>query len=429
MSSVMKILSVLQTFEKINMKKLFPVFIVIIMLYGCSGNQDKSPVISEVENAEHVIVYSQSGRFAGWPANNGIWLFHGNEILVGFTEAEYKLSDSHNAIEPYRSWLARSRDGGITWTCGDPSGYVGDFGDMPELIQVTVPIEFDHPEFALRVVGEGYHGCGDPRGHFFFSLDAGNTWSGPFGFGDLTGFPELQKYNLTEITPRTDYIITGKTECLIFMGAREAGVFGSDRLFCIQTTDGGQTFQFRGWVVKPFREDEMEGVVTVNLFDDPARNPFATECRAVMSESLRLPDGRMISVMRRKYDKDDDTFNWLDAYVSADNGATWSFLSYVAGTGMGNGNPPAIELLTDGRLAAVYGERTQGTIQVVYSSDLGKSWSAPQILMQGFWSEDMEYNDLGYPRLMQRADGKLVAVYYYSTREHLHHLRATIWQP
>ena len=33
---------------------------------------------------ENVIVYKEKDRFAGWPANNGIWSW-GDEIVVGFT--------------------------------------------------------------------------------------------------------------------------------------------------------------------------------------------------------------------------------------------------------------------------------------------------------------------------------------------------------
>ena len=30
---------------------------------------------------KHVTVYHESGRFGGWPANHGVWVW-GNEILV-----------------------------------------------------------------------------------------------------------------------------------------------------------------------------------------------------------------------------------------------------------------------------------------------------------------------------------------------------------
>jgi hypothetical protein len=36
---------------------------------------------------------------------------------------------------------------------------------------------------------------------------------------------------------------------------------------------------------------------------------------------------------------------------------------------------------------------------------------------------------LGYPRVVTRSDGKMVAIFYYSTKESLHHIHATIWDP
>ena len=85
--------------------------------------------------------------------------------------------------------------------------------------------------------------------------------------------------------------------------------------------------------------------------------------------------------------------------------------------------------MADGRFVAVFGERKSGTIQLAYSSDEGKTWGTPQILFDAFWSEDMELDDLGYPRVVRRSDGKMVAIFYYSTRDHLHHIHATIWEP
>ena len=33
---------------------------------------------------KHVTLYREEGRYAGWPANYGIWCWE-NEIVVGFT--------------------------------------------------------------------------------------------------------------------------------------------------------------------------------------------------------------------------------------------------------------------------------------------------------------------------------------------------------
>src|SRR5438094_10092226 len=76
------------------------------------------------EGMQHVKVYYRPGRFAGWPANHGIWAW-GDEILVGFSAGTYKdLGPDRHAIDrgrPEEHLLARSRDGGLTWAIEDPS--------------------------------------------------------------------------------------------------------------------------------------------------------------------------------------------------------------------------------------------------------------------------------------------------------------------
>lgn len=403
---------------------------IIILLFSCSVKQPELN-LAHVEGAEQVIVYGKEGRFVAWPANNGAFVFEDDEMLVGFTEGTYELKEgTHNAEGPYLSLLARSNDGGKTWKGYDPDNYVGDLGAQPEIMTLKEPINFDSSKFVMRMVGAAFHGAEDPRGHFFYSYDAGVNWNGPYGFGDLLNHPEIKKYNLGEITPRTDYVVTSKNECLVFISARYKGIFGTDRLFCIKTEDGGRSFKFQGWIVKPFSENELDGVPRVNLYEDESKNPYTTQCRAVMPQTFMLPDGKLLSVMRRKYNPEgSEPKNWVDAYASTDGGLTWAFQSKVGDAGSGNGNPPALGLTDDGRLCAVFGERTFGTIQVAYSSNEGKTWSEPQILIDEFWSEDMEYNDLGYPRVLTRSDGKMVAVFYYSTKENLHHIHATIWDP
>ena len=72
----------------------------------------------------HVKVYAEPGRFGGWPANHGLWSW-GNEILVGFSRGYYKdLGPERHNIDrepPEEHLLARSLDGGETWTIEDPA--------------------------------------------------------------------------------------------------------------------------------------------------------------------------------------------------------------------------------------------------------------------------------------------------------------------
>ena len=72
----------------------------------------------------HSKVYGEPGRFGGWPANHGIWSW-GDEILFGFSAGYHKdLGPDRHAIDRQRAehhWLARSMDGGESWTIEDPA--------------------------------------------------------------------------------------------------------------------------------------------------------------------------------------------------------------------------------------------------------------------------------------------------------------------
>src|ERR1700752_5256083 len=69
-------------------------------------------------DAQNIVVYREAGRFGGWPANHGggIW---GNEIVVGFERGYFYFSQKRHSIDwdrPAEHVLARSLDGGLTWT-------------------------------------------------------------------------------------------------------------------------------------------------------------------------------------------------------------------------------------------------------------------------------------------------------------------------
>jgi hypothetical protein len=79
---------------------------------GPMGRAPKRPGI------EDGTVYRESGRYGGWPANQGIWAW-GDEILVGFSAGCHKLFDPErhpiDRERPEEHLLARSLDGGRTW--------------------------------------------------------------------------------------------------------------------------------------------------------------------------------------------------------------------------------------------------------------------------------------------------------------------------
>lgn len=81
----------------------------------------------------------------------------------------------------------------------------------------------------------------------------------------------------------------------------------------------------------------------------------------------------------------------------------------------------------DGRLCCACGNRTERRLLARFSADGGASWGEPLILRDDFHSAN-GWPDLGYPRLYQRRDGRLVVVYFWCTRDRPEtHIEATIF--
>lgn len=94
-------------------------------------------------------------------------------------------------------------------------------------------------------------------------------------------------------------------------------------------------------------------------------------------------------------------------------------------TGVHNGNPPGLAVLKDGRLACSYANRSTQQMLVRFSDDEGKTWGEEMVLRHN----PLSY-DIGYPQLVQNADGKMVAIYYLATEEHPHsYIEVSLWTP
>jgi hypothetical protein len=146
------------------MKATLAGVIVVTALSPLARGEDPAPVPGDavgqrvVKNLE---MYHEAGRFAGWPANHGARSL-GNEILVGFEVGHFRKTRVGHAIDyekPAEHVLARSLDGGETWTLERPPGLrpppgvkVGRIPTGPGGQPVTdCPggIDFTHPGFAL----------------------------------------------------------------------------------------------------------------------------------------------------------------------------------------------------------------------------------------------------------------------------------------
>lgn len=346
-----------------------------------------------------VVVSKEPGRFAGWPANHGIWSW-GDEILVGFSRGTYKDRGPYHHIDhdrPEEFLLARSLDGGLTWSVErpePPGALAGTAGMRHGLVppgspeerptDPTEPINFAHPDFAMTVRMENSN---NGISRYYISYNRGHAWRGPY---------RLPLFGQPGVMGRTDYLVNGPSDCHLFLTASKAdGKEG--RPFAARTTDGGRNWQFLGFI-------------------GPEPTGYS-----IMPATVRVGPTGLVTAIRRK----DPPRSWIDAFGSEDDGRTWSLLS-TPEPDTGEGNPPSLTRLPDGRLALVYGVRAKPYgIRARLSADRGVTWG-PAIVLR----DDGGSTDVGYPRSVLRPDGKVVSVYYFSDRSGPdRYIGATIWDP
>jgi hypothetical protein len=278
-----------------------------------------------IEDVRHLKVFYEKGRFAGWPANNGIWQW-GNEILVGFSLGYLATPEQRglHQIDPARPrsiMLARSMDGGETWSASE-AGYPDG-----QLQQFPTNIAFDEPGFTLNTRGD----------KAFISLDKGRTWTGPFRlpFADL------------HLRARTDYEVLGPKDLMLFLTAQKTND-REGRPFCTRTRTGGKYWNQFAWI----GQQPPSGY-------------------SIMPSSVRMPNGDFLVALRRR-NNIPAQHNFIELFRSQDGGLSWQWLANpVKENGLHSGNPPSMIRLADGRLCITYANRDKPhTIRAVFSTDL-----------------------------------------------------------
>lgn len=369
-------------------KHLKIIVLFALILSGCS------------EKPKHIEVYFEEGRFGGWPANFGAWTW-GDEILVGFDRGYHKdLGEERHNIDrekPEETLFARSLDGGQTWTVEDPSadgillargsglhGIEKEYPNKKESIDLGEPINFKHPDFAMTLRFSNYN---TGPSLFYYSYDRGLSWKGPFN---------LEVSGRADILARTDYIVLDDHTCMAFLSQSKANN-KEGRPMCTITRNGGLS-----WELVSYIGPEPEGF-------------------GIMPSSVQLSDTDFITTIRRR----EDTHRWIDAYSSKDAGKTWNLLD-PPNNDLGEGNPPSLIKLKDGRLCLTYGVRAEPyRISAQISDDGGNTWSNEIVLRN-----DGAGRDIGYVRSIQRPDGNVVTLYYFQDKlKPERYISATIWMP
>lgn len=332
----------------------------------------RDTVTLPAEQKQHVIIYKEAGRYGGWPANHGLWQW-GDELVAGFTSTWYKQTTTDHRIDrtkPSYEIQARSLDGGKTWKTEENVPFADPTKEAkPE--PLTTPFDFTAPDSALMFRFGSLHAG---PSWFYTSLDRCKTWQGPYSFA-VEG--------VDRICTRTDLIILGKHDCLMFGSCGKKNDGKEGRVFCARTTDGGVSWK----LVSLIGPEPVEGGY------------------AIMPSSLQLKDGTLLTMIRRS---DPKVSGFIEAWRSADMGKTWTMTGKAA-TAIG-GNPPALVQLQDGRVAMSYGFRHKPTgMRACISADGGVTWGREIVLR-----DDGFDGDLGYPRSLVRPDGKVLTVYYYN---------------
>lgn len=367
--------------KRIFIKNLACVFIIMV-LFSVSSYAQEATVV------KNVTVFKEKNRFAAWPANHGIWSW-GNEIVVGFTlgyhddSPEYKF---HPFKGPSTRRQSRSLDGGETWKVEKPS-FLDENEKEKEATACPGNIDFTQPGFAFMFR--------NGSGGFYYSYDRCQTWKGPF---------TIPLFGRKGLLARTDYIINSKHDMLVFLTSeKDNGKEGWP--FCARTQDGGKTWQLQGWIGEQL--------------------PLDRHTYAIMPSTVRLENGSLLTMIRRSGFIPGKRASWIEGFLSPDEGKSWYMLKEPNIDN--SGNPASMITLQDGRIVITYGVRKAPcSIRARISEDQGQTWGDEIILRN-----DNPYNrDFGYPRTIQRPDGKIVTVYYYKdTSSKERYISATIWNP
>ena len=252
-------------------------------------------------------------------------------------------------------------------------------------VDLREPIDFTHPDFAMTIRMENSN---NGVSRYYFSYDRGRSWRGPY---------RLPLFGQKGVMGRTDYLVNGPNDCMLFLTASKAN--GREgRPFCAAHGGWRPDLAIR-LVHRPRTDRVLHHAVDGAGLDDRTGDDHSPE-----GPSQELDRG--VYVARRR------------PVVVA---------RIRPGAGHGRGEPAQPRLtLPDGRLCLTYGVRSRPYgIRARLSADRAQTWGDAIVLR-----DDGGSTDVGYVRSIVRPDGKVVVVYYYTDRSSpTRYIAATIWEP
>jgi hypothetical protein len=379
------------------------------MKASLSSTKVRYPDIVYPPDAEHVTIYYEREEFAAWPFNHGFWAFSDDELLLSFSRGpcryELKYDMKHEVVDALGGEyvVLRSTDGGRTWPREGLRSLGTRLGLERQLLTglapktPKTPVDWNSPDFCLTA------GFGIPPqknrdvGYIQFSRDCGYTWEDPYLIPSL-GFSWIQV--------KPDFLVRPDGLVLLFVTAGYGDGSPGTRFVAVYATpDQGLTWNYLGPIM--------------------AVSPDRSFVNRYYASPVLLSDGRVLTALRCQIDARNA---WPEIFASPDGGRTWSFLSRPSDWG----GPTDLIVLDDGRLLVAYGYRVKPYgIRARISEDEGQTWGPELVLRDdgGSW-------DLGYPRIVKLAGGRVMVAYYFNRVDDdiqcdggVRHIAGTIFTP
>lgn len=369
---------------------------------------------------DHGIVHRDESAFCGWPFYCGLWRTGDGSVLTGFKKipATYanggEISHTRLTVGQGRLLLARSHDDGVTWGGSDlqPVFDLGDTaariqGDGGESYAGEAPLDFHDSDTIVMAGALPALLKPDSRAWLRASSDGGRTWRKPILL-PLDGLA-----NVTGHGPPTT-----RHDGMALLGVSTTSADGWTNRPLVYASPDGIAWHFLSFVTPA-----VDGGSAVS---DRAGPIIFGAIRHFYTRLLALRDGRILASVR--FQRDATGVMWTDIFASDDGARTWRFLSRVNDWGA----PGDIVEMADGRIVCVYGYRLAPSgIRARVSEDGGRTWGRELLLRDdgGSW-------DLGYPRVIEVAPGRLLTVYYMNCRDDpiqmnggVRHIARTIFEP
>ena len=344
------------------------------------------------QDATHRIIYRNETEFSSHPFLGGLWRTGNGDLLVGFTRTSCSYGSAadvhHDVITGLRRQMCtiRSTTNGRNW---DPESLQVVF-ETPETPEDSAEAEDeepirdpDDPDVIVAMWTTPALLVPEARPWLRISTDGGRSWRRPV---------KLPMFKLASLSGHGSF--TRRQDGLWIAGLTAASQDGWSRRPVLYGSWDGACWTFLSFVTPPPEDSLVEAPRT--------GTPRFGAHRYMYTRPLSLRDGRILVSVRCQ--RDPTSAFWTEIFESVDGGRTFGFLSRVNDWGA----PGDLVEMRDGRIACVYGYRLPPYgVRARTSADGGRSWSRELVLRDdgGSW-------DLGYPRVIEHEEGRLLAVYY-----------------